>query len=99
MWITRSACPVWPQSWSRETDRAYVHMADLVRFVVSLASGDERGSVGTGTDERIRQERPTSTGFCIGDIAIVTIPLCTRRSSQSSSPEAVAQSREKVTCQ
>jgi hypothetical protein len=29
--------------------------------------GDERGSVGTGTDERIRQDRPTSTGFCIGD--------------------------------
>ena len=35
------------------------------------AHNTERGSVGTGTDERIRQERPTSTGFCIGDARVV----------------------------
>ena len=34
---------------------------------VRPAIGDERGSVGTGADERIRQERPTSIGFCSGD--------------------------------
>jgi hypothetical protein len=34
---------------------------------VSPAIGDERSSVDTGADERIRQERPTSIGFCSGD--------------------------------
>ena len=44
---------------------------DCARGCASPALGDERGSVGTGTDERIRQERPRSTGFCIGDVWIV----------------------------
>jgi hypothetical protein len=48
MWITRSACPLWSQSWSGETDRASVHMADLVRFVVSLAPGDAEVAPNSG---------------------------------------------------
>jgi hypothetical protein len=39
------------------------------------AIGDERGSVGTGTNKRVHQERPTSTGFCIGDVWIVAVGL------------------------
>jgi hypothetical protein len=48
-----------------------MHHAPPTGAPLRRASGDERGSVGTGTDERIRQERPTSTSFCIGDVRII----------------------------
>jgi hypothetical protein len=48
------------------------HFEKSARLDAGPAFGDERGSVGTGTDERIRQERPTSTGFCIGDRRVVS---------------------------
>jgi hypothetical protein len=41
----------------------------LQRHTRAAHSAMNAAQVGTGTDERIRQERPTSTGFCIGDVA------------------------------
>lgn len=48
-------------------NRLHMHAAPGQPPTARPPFGDERGSVGTGTDERIRQERPTSTGFCIGE--------------------------------